>query len=155
MFKDKKEQNNPEVKQGLGGESKKDNRNLFKRIIFILAGLVIIALIFNAGMLVIGIKTHFLYRWTEGYYFGEIIKIDDNGFVIKGRGDMEKIVLIRESTVIKKGKETIEGALQIGNQVMIIGFSNKEGQIQAKLIRVFDSDEFEDLQKSLRFRLFK
>ncbi|MBU3956283.1 hypothetical protein KJ633_07465 [bacterium] len=155
MFKNEKEQSNPEVKQGLGGESKKDNRNLFKRIIFILAGLVIIALIFNAGMLVIGIKTHFLDRWTEGYYFGEIIKIDDNGFVIKGRGDMEKIVLIRESTVIKKGKETVEDALQIGNQVIVIGSLDEGERIEAKIIRIFDSDKFEDLQKSLRFRLFK
>ena len=155
MFKDKKEQSNPEVKQGLGGESKKDNRNLFKRIIFILAGLVIIALIFNAGMLVIGIKTHFLYRWTEGYYFGEIIKIDDNGFVIKGRGDMEKIVLIRESTVIKKGKETIEGALQIGNQVIVIGSLDEGGRIEAKIIRIFDQGDINSSRNFPRPSFFK
>ncbi len=81
--------------------------------------------------------------FIEGHgTFGEIIKINDSDFVIKGQGDIEKVIIITEDTVIKKGMATIKKEeLKIGNRVVVIGSPNEEGQIEAKLIRLFDGEE--------------
>lgn len=93
--------------------------------------------------------------------FGEIIELNPStgsgqaGFVIKGRGDIEKVIITAEDTVIKKGRETIEVSLEVGNNVTIIGSPNEEGQIEAKLIRVFNGDEVQTLHKRSRFSFFR
>jgi len=101
--------------------------------------------------------------FIEGHgAFGEIIELNpstgsgQNSFVIKGRGDMEKIVIIGQDTVIKKGKETVEDGLKVGDRAVIIGSPNEEGQIEAKLIRLF-GEEFKGSPmpfKGNRFPLF-
>ncbi|MDD5043164.1 MAG: hypothetical protein PHD51_00645 [Patescibacteria group bacterium] len=76
--------------------------------------------------------------------FGQIIKIDAGTeperiatLVIKGRGDVEKIILINGETVIKSLKETIQPAeLKINDFLVAIGEPNDTGQIAAKLIRI-------------------
>jgi len=74
--------------------------------------------------------------------FGEIIKINDSDVIVKGRGDVEKIILITKNTIIEKGRDTIKKEdLKVGDNVVIIGSPKKEGQIEAKLIRVFDGKE--------------
>ncbi len=88
--------------------------------------------------------------------FGEIIQIssasedgdeikfhrlNDTDLVVKGRGDVEKVIITTQDTIIQKGRETIKKEeLKVGDQIVIIGSSNKEGQIEAKLIRVFDGE---------------
>jgi len=77
---------------------------------------------------------------------GQIIKIasseEGSGqgastLVIKGRGDVEKVVLINNDTVINRLKETITiDSLKVDDMVVIIGEPNDDGQIAAKLIRV-------------------
>ena len=152
--------------------NKKINRDILKWIIIGLAGFVIVILIFGIGMFVGGMKARFSYRWAESYHknfagprggflgdwrglpplpgefieshgtFGEIIKINDSDFIIKGQGDIEKVIIITEDTVIKKGMATIKKEeLKIGNRVVVIGSPNEEGQIEAKLIRLFDGEE--------------
>ena len=80
--------------------------------------------------------------------FGEIIKIsaeggsasggNDSDLIIKGRSDVEKIILISEETTVEKGRDTIKKEeLKVGDRVVIIGSPNDEGQIEAKLIRIF------------------
>ena len=98
-----------------------------------------------------GPKGGFLYDWRqlppfpgdfiEGHgTFGEIIKIEGNTLIIKGRGDVEKIVLVTEKTIIQSGRKDIKILdLKVDDQVVIIGSPNEEGQIEAKLIRVFPS----------------
>jgi len=151
--------------------NKKINRDVLKWIIIGLVGFVIVILIFGTGMFVGGMKARFSYRWAESYHknfagprggffgdwralpspgdfieshgtFGEIIKINDSDFVIKGQSDVEKIILITEGTIIQKGRDTIKKEeLKVGDRVVIIGSPNEEGQIEAKLIRVFDEKE--------------
>ena len=139
--------------------------DILKWIIIGLAGFVIIILVFSAGMFVGGMKARFSYRWAESYHknfggprsgffnnwrsfpgrdfieghgaFGEIIELKDDGFVIKGRGDIEKVIIISEETIVRRGRETEKDGLRIGEHVTIIGSFNEEGQIEAKLIRVF------------------
>jgi hypothetical protein len=152
-------------------QNKKINQDVLKWIIIGLAGFVIIVLIFSAGMFVGGMKARFSYQWAESYHqnfagprggffgdwralpspgdfieshgtFGEIIKINDSDFVVKGQSDVEKVILITEGTIIQKGKDTIKKVeLKVGDQIVIIGSPNEEGQIDAKLIRVFDEKE--------------
>jgi len=143
------------------------NKDVLKWVIIGLAGFVVVGLIFGAGMFVGGLKAKFSYRWAESYHqnfagprggfignwqkalpmpgdfieghgaFGEIIELQDAGFVIKGRGDVEKIIVTAEDTVVTKGRETVKNGLKVGDSVVVIGSPNEEGQIEAKLIRVF------------------
>jgi len=86
--------------------------------------------------------------FIEGHgAFGEIIELspstgsEQESFVIKGRGDIEKIIIVTEDTIIKKGTETIKDGLKVGDHLVIIGSPNEEGQIEAKLIRIFNGEE--------------
>jgi hypothetical protein len=78
-------------------------------------------------------------EFIEGHgTFGEIIKIEGNNLVVKGRGNVEKVIIVTEKTVIKSGREDIKVSdLKIGDIIVIIGTPNDKGQIEAKLIRVF------------------
>lgn len=74
---------------------------------------------------------------------GQIIKIDDvtststPSLVIKGSREAEKIILIKNDTVINRLKETAKpGDLKVDDYVVVIGKPNEAGQIEAKLIRI-------------------
>ena len=150
-------------------QNKKINRDVLKWIIIGIAGFVIVVLIFGAGMFVGGMKTKFSYRWAEQYHkmfagpragffgdwrsfprgefikahgtFGEIIEMKENEFVIKGRKDVEKVILITDKTVIQKGREKVKKEdLKVGNFVVVIGSPNEEGKIEAKMIRIFNGE---------------
>ena len=158
------------------------NPDVLKWIIIGLAGFIVIILIFGAGMKVGTLKAKYSYRWADNYHknfggpsrgfvgnwrsfprsdfieghgaFGEIIEINASGFVIQGRGDIEKIIVTTKDTVIKKGRETVEGELQVGIRAVIIGSPNEEGQIEAKLIRIFDGEKTNMLYKRSRSHSF-
>jgi len=158
---------------------------VLKWVIIGLIGFVIIVLIFSAGMFVGGTKARFSYRWAENYHrnfagpqggflgdwrrfplspddfieshgtFGEIIKLNDSDFVIKGQGDIEKVIIITKDTIIKERMNTIKKEeLKVGNRVVVIGSPNEEGQIEAKFIRLFDGEDIKDLQKQPWFPFF-
>lgn len=157
-------------------ESKSKNPDVLKWIIIGLAGFVVLLLVFGAGVKVGTLKARYSYKWAETYHknfggprggflddwrrfpagdfisghgaFGEIIEIKDNGFVIKGRENAEKVVIINQEVTIIKGRETMKDGLKVGDRVVIIGTPNNEGQIEAKLIRVFSEDD----PKRLPFR---
>ncbi|KKW21970.1 MAG: hypothetical protein UY62_C0014G0009 [Parcubacteria group bacterium GW2011_GWF2_50_9] len=152
------------------GQVKKffQNRDVLKWVIIGLAGFVILVLVFGAGVKVGTLKARYSYRWADNYHknfagprggflgdwqrfpagdfigghgaFGEIIEIKDNGFVVKGRENVEKVIITAEDTTITKGRETIKDGLKVGDRVVIIGSPNEEGQIEAKLIRVFGGE---------------
>ncbi len=149
--------------------SENKQKDILKWIIIGLAGFAVVGLIFDAGMVVGGMKAKFSYRWAEQYHknfagpqagffsdwrsfpqgdfieghgaFGEIIQISDTDLVVKGRGDVEKVIIITADTAIQKERGTIKKEeLKVGDQIVIIGSPNEEGQIEAKLIRVFDGE---------------
>jgi len=144
--------------------------DFLKRAIIGLAVFVAVLVIFGTGVFVGEMKARFSYQWAENYHrnfggpsggfmgnlrlppppdnefieshgiFGQIIKIGDSDFVIKGQDNAEKIVVINKDTAITGGKQTITKAdLKVGEQVVVIGSPNDQGQIDAKLIRVFDN----------------
>lgn len=142
-----------------------------KRIIIGLAVLAALVLIFGAGMFIGGMKARFSYRWAENYHrnfggpqggffsdwrmtppnsdfiegygtFGQIIKISGSTLIIKGRNDVEKIILVKNDTVIKRLNETIKiDNLKVDDYVVAIGEPNDAGQIEAKLLRILPSGE--------------
>ena len=154
-----------------------------KVVIFGFIGLAVLALTFGAGIKVGTLKARYSYKWADNYHnnfagpregfmndfrkfpagdfinghgvFGEIIEIKDNGFVVKGADNVEKIVIINQDTTITKGQETIQDGLKVGDNVVIIGSPNDEGQIEAKLIRIFDKEiGVLPLKRSRHFPLF-
>lgn len=145
------------------------NPDVLKWIIVGLVCFVLILLAFGAGVKVGASKAKFSYRWAESYHknfggprggfvddwrrfpardflsahgsFGEIIEIKDKEFVVRGRENVEKVILITEETIITKGRETIKDGLKVGDGVVVIGSPDEEGKIEAKLIRVFPDGE--------------
>ncbi len=148
------------------------NPDILKWVIIGTIGFIIIVLVFSVGMFVGGMKARFSYRWAESYHknfagpgggffgdwrqpppfpgdfieghgtFGEIIKIDSSDFVVKGRDDVEKIIIITEDTVIEIGRKTTKkDELRVGDYIVVIGSPNEEGQIEAKLIRVLPNPQ--------------
>lgn len=79
--------------------------------------------------------------------FGQIMKIDPSTgsgqaatLVIKGRDDVEKIVLVKDDTVIRRLMETVKPSdLKVDDFIVVIGEPNNNGQIEAKFIRVLPS----------------
>lgn len=140
-----------------------------KWIIIALLAIGVIILVFGIGLWVGGKKAKFSYHWAEQYHemfagpragffgdwrsfprgefieahgaFGEIIEMKENEFVIKGRGDVEKVILIIDKTIIQKGREKVKKEdLKVGNFVVVIGSPNEEGKIEAKMIRIFNGE---------------
>lgn len=172
------EEDTKNISTGKNDSSKKtQSQDTLKWIIVGLGGFIAVVLIFGAGMFVGGMKARFLYQWAENYHknfagpqggflgnwqgapplpgdfigshgtFGEIIKINDSDFVIKG-ADAEKIVIIRDDTILEKGKTAIKkDDLKVGDQVVVIGSPNEQGQIEAKLIRVFGAGDITELPR--------
>ncbi len=138
----------------------------FKISLGCLGGLIVLLLAFQAGIMVGFKKADFSYRWGENYHqnfagprggffdgmmrdfsdrdfigahgvFGQIMKIDGSTLVIKGQDNVEKIVLVKEDTVIERFRETVKlSDLKIDDYITIIGEPNEAGQIEAKLIRI-------------------
>jgi len=129
-------------------------------------GIAIAAIIiFNLGMFVGYQKANFSYRWSENYQnnfagprqgfmaemeghdfidshgvFGQIIKLDNNSLVIKGRDNVEKIISLSAETTIHRLNESIKAAdLQLNDLIVVIGDPDDSGKIAAKLIRVMPS----------------
>ena len=127
-----------------------------------MGGIVIMLLIFKAGMMVGYRKAGFSYRWGDSYHrnfagprkgflrdfrdrdfidghgtFGEILSIDGAKFVVRGRDNMEKIISTDDKTVLQRGRDTVRlQDLRVGDFIVTIGSPNNEGQIEAKFIRI-------------------
>lgn len=135
----------------------------FRRILCAIGIIIIALLIFQAGIFVGYRKAGFSYRWAENYHrnfggprggffndfsgrdfinthgdSGSIIKIDGNTIIIKGQNNVEKTIVVSDQTIIRRQQQTIKVSdLKIDDRLVIIGLPNEQGQIEAKLIRVF------------------
>ena len=57
---------------------------------------------------------------------------------MKGKDDVEKTVLVSEKTAITAHRKSLKVSdLKVDDQAVIIGAPNEQGQIEAKLIRLF------------------
>lgn len=136
----------------------------FKIIIWVVGGLVVLLLTFRFGVVVGYRKASFSYLWGENYHrnfggprggffgeffsdqkdfieshgvFGQIVKIDGSTLVLKGKDNVEQIVLVDDGvSIIRFREKAALSDLETGDYVVIIGDPNDLGQIQAKLIRI-------------------
>jgi hypothetical protein len=70
--------------------------------------------------------------------FGPIIKIDGSTLTINGKNGVETVVLVSDQTGIRSPQGVLKiGDLKVDDQITVIGLPNSQGQIEAKLIRVF------------------
>jgi len=148
---------------------------VFQVIIYILGFVVIASFIFKAGMYAGLEKASFGKNWGDNYTknfgmqlrgprmfmedfdnfpnphgaIGKIIKNNgDSIVVLDGKDRTEKIVIINNKTQIRQAKFDVKKEdLTPDSFVVVIGQPNKDGQIEARLIRVVPSPEImEDLQ---------
>lgn len=134
----------------------------FAGAIFGIAAFIILALVFKVGMAVGTRKADFSHRWSDNYHrnfggprggflkgfddknfleangtVGQIIKINDSTLIVKGKNDVEKVILVNAKTVINRFRETVKLTdLKVDEYAVVIGEPNEEGQVEAKLIRV-------------------
>lgn len=139
----------------------------FKNAILGIAAIIILLFVFKIGIIVGARKANFSRQWSDNYHrnfggpkegflkgfenfkdrnfieangaFGQIIKIDvsSSTLAIKGRNDIEKIILIKNNTTIKRFQNTIGlNDLKIDDNIVIIGEPNNAGQIEARFIRL-------------------
>jgi len=134
----------------------------FKGFLFGIIGFLLLTFVFKVGEIVGMQKADFSCRWSDNYHrnfggpkagflkgfgdkdfieangtVGQVIKVASSTVVIKGRGEIEKIVLINSNTTIKSLEKTIQASdLKVDDMVVVIGEPNNAGQIEAKLIRV-------------------
>lgn len=74
--------------------------------------------------------------------FGEIIQINENDIIIRGGNNLERLVIVNDNTIIQLGREIFNRQdLQIGEKVVVIGPPNEQGQVEAKLIRIFNGEK--------------
>lgn len=136
---------------------------VFKSVLGCIAVIIVVILVLKIGMMIGFKKAEFSYRWGENYHrnfagprggffkdfegedfidahgvVGQIIKIDmPTTIIIKGKDGIEKIVVIKDDTVIKNLRDTVRlENLKIDDMMVVIGQPNEDGQIEAKLIRI-------------------
>ena len=137
------------------------------KALVVVGAVILLLLVFKVGVFVGYKKASFSYKWGENYHrnfagpregffgdlkcvlgdkdfidahciFGTIIKIDGNIILIKGKDNVESAVLVSNTTVIRRGRKTIKPAdLKTDDHIVIIGSPNDQGQIEARLIRLF------------------
>lgn len=139
------------------------NSRKFKIAVCIIASLILLMWVFKAGEFVGYRKASFSYRWAENYHrnfggpkggffqdfdgqdftnshgvFGSILKIDGDTLIVKSQDNAEKTIILSAGTTIEIHMQDIKPAdLKIDDRIAIIGSPNDQGQIEAKLIRVF------------------
>lgn len=125
-------------------------------------GIIIVALIiFQAGIFVGYHKAGFSYRLGENYYrtfggpqngimempgegfpnangiSGRIIKINLPSIIIEDRASVERVAIVTDDTSVRSLRKEINPTdLKVGDMVVIIGSSDNNAQIDAKLIRI-------------------
>ncbi|MFA7685508.1 MAG: hypothetical protein WCX95_01770 [Candidatus Gracilibacteria bacterium] len=135
---------------------------VFKQIICTIGSLIVLLIVFRAGMFVGHRRASFSYGMGDNYYkvfdknhregfmgmmgedfpnahgtAGRIIKVELPILIIEDRDGTEKTVLIKENTSIKKDKDDLKSAdLKADDFAVIIGSPNNKSQIEATLIRL-------------------
>jgi hypothetical protein len=94
--------------------------------------LFIIGLILLAGLFMLA-SVHLYLRWTHQYYFGQVVKVSADSFIMKTSKE-EVTVQISEKTLIKEDANGNFKQIEVGRSVIVIGPIH-EGKVDAKLVR--------------------
>ena len=132
-----------------------------KKVIYILGCILIVLVIFQAGMFVGFKKAGFAFRTGEQYFrqmkgpdnqfmgmdrgdfgnshgaIGKIISIKLPSIIIADRDGIEKTIVVSSSTDIKQFKNSVKiEDLKIDDFVTVIGNPNEKAEVEAILIRI-------------------
>lgn len=134
-----------------------------KGIIFTLVGLIIVLCCFQAGRFVGFRQAGFSYRMGDNYYrafegrsrgqemkglpfsdlpgghgaVGKIIKVNLPNLVISTPDNLEKTILIKEDTLIRRFRNNASSSdLKAGEMVVVVGVPNQNSIIEAKMVRL-------------------
>ncbi len=139
----------------------------FKWLVLGLSATVVLLLVFQLGMFVGYRKAAFTFRWGENYHrvfggpkegflkglesqdfinghgtAGEVLSVSNNSLVVKGQSNVEKVITVDGTTVIRKGWQTLNfSELKAGDRIVAIGAPKEDGSVAASFIRVFDPAE--------------
>jgi hypothetical protein len=70
---------------------------------------------------------------------GKIVSVASSTFAIKGEDNIEKTVIIgKDTSIVERRQDLSITDLKTGDEVMVLGDPNEQGQINAKFIRIFN-----------------
>jgi len=139
---------------------------LFKGVILGIAAFMLLMLVFGCGVFIGGKRADFSFKWAEAYHrnfagprggffdnfmsrdfmdanglFGQIIKVEGQTLTIKSQDNVEKIVIVKSDAAIRRQKDNLKlSDIRAGDNIVVIGEPNNDGQIEAKLIRIMPSN---------------
>lgn len=143
------------------------NARAFKMTLCIIGGVVVLLLVFQAGLAIGFRKANFSFGWGENYHrnfgsprqgflpnvrgddfinghgvVGTIIKIDNNLIIMKDGSGKEVIVKTDDKTDIKDGRDNVlVKDLETDERIVVLGIPEQDGSIMAKLIRIFNGNQ--------------
>ncbi len=136
----------------------------FKGILIAIGAIIILLIVFRAGMGFGYRRALFSEQWGKNYErnflgprpglgmrgfndpsimnshgaSGSIIKVNADSIIIKGDDGLERNILVGTTTVIKQFQDTVKITdLKVNDRVVVIGEPSAQGEIDAKLIRIF------------------
>lgn len=132
----------------------------------LLGSAIILMGVFKIGVTVGYVKAGFSYNWGNNYHAnfgapagtlrglrdrdfmpahglsGEVIKLEGNIFIIRGRNDREELITTTRETRIKAGNATVRANdIGIGSKVVVIGEPTSDGRLNARFIRLLPLQE--------------
>jgi len=142
-----------------------------KKILYVVAAVIIALLIFQTGVIVGFHKAKSAFKFGDNYYrnfggergdmmgkgfgimrdgfpnshgtVGKVINITLPNIIVLGEGNIEKVVILNEGTLIQKFRDTIGPEdLKVDDFVVVIGNSNEESKIEAKFVRIVPPPPF-------------
>lgn len=137
-----------------------DKSKAVRMSIFCVVCVIILVVVFQAGVFVGFKKASFLYHSGDNYYrafgkhpqsmmdgddlpasygaAGKIVKVNLPEIIIADRGNMEKTIILRDNTMIMQFREAASPSdIKQDDFAVVIGSPNSKSQIEAKLIRLF------------------
>lgn len=131
---------------------------LLKTVIKVFCAVVIVCVVFQAGMIAGFHKASYGRDWNTNYSrnfgprnspmmpenfpnahgaFGKILKVQLPTVIVEDKDKTEKVILITDKTEIHKMRDTVaKENLTPDMFIVVIGSPNDQGQIEARLIRI-------------------
>jgi Domain of unknown function (DUF5666) len=135
-----------------------------RTVLWVLAGLIVLCVVFGLGIAVGFDRAGFAAGFDQNYYrnfygnapgatmggmaapgpvsihgiVGTVIDLSSSTISVKDQKDNEQSVVVSSGTVIREqNNDIVIGAIQLGDQITVIGEPNDQGQIAARFIRIF------------------
>jgi len=132
------------------------------RIVIALGFLAAVLFVFWAGTQIGYRRAMYSFRWSDNYSkqfappfspfgfdpgkdaiissngaFGSVAAVRLPDIVVKGRGEVEKVVVVNSRTVIRRFHAAATSTdIRVGDTVLVLGEPDQEGRITASLVRI-------------------